>query len=139
MVRDGPWMADRRLFLANGFEVVDTAPPDYQLLARRFNAGGATPAFKKDWTRKLSRYKRGLTIIRSSQCPHIAKFAADIAETAKNEYHIAPTVIELKSFSDAQQAPTPYAVFALIHNGQLLADHQISRTRFRNIMNKLPR
>jgi hypothetical protein len=30
MVRDGPWLADRRLFLANGFEPIDTAPPDYQ-------------------------------------------------------------------------------------------------------------
>ena len=138
MVRDGPWMADRRLFLSNGFEVVDTAPPDYQLLARSFKAGAPTPTFKKDWPRKLARYNRGLTIIRSSQCPHIAKFAADIAETAKNEYQIAPTVIDLKSFSDAQQAPTPYAVFALVHNGQLLADHQISRTRFRNIMKHLP-
>jgi len=137
MVRDGPWMADRRLFLANGFEVVDTAPPDYQLLARRFKAGAATPAFKKDFARNLARYDRGLTIIRSSQCPHIAKFAADIAETAKNEYRIAPTIIDLKSFRDAQQAPTPYATFAVIYNGQLLADHQISRTRFRNIMNHL--
>ena len=34
MVRDGPWLADQRLFLASGFEPVDTAPPDYQLLAR---------------------------------------------------------------------------------------------------------
>jgi len=32
-----------------------------------------------------------------------------------------------------------YAVFALIHNGRLLADHQISRTRFHNVMKKLPR
>ena len=32
-------------------------------------------------------------------------------------------------------APTPYAVFSVIHNGRILADHQISRTRFRNIMN----
>jgi len=32
---------------------------------------------------------------------------------------------------------TPCAVFSVIYNGQLLADHQISRTRFRNIMKKL--
>ena len=38
---------------------------------------------------------------------------------------------------DAQNAPTPYAVFAVIYDGRLLADHQISRARFRNIMNKL--
>jgi len=47
MVRDGPWLADRRLFLANGFESVDTAPPDYQLLVRKFDSGAGGPAFKK--------------------------------------------------------------------------------------------
>jgi hypothetical protein len=67
---------------------------------------------------------------------HIAKFAAEIAETAENDYHIRPTLVDLKSWSDAQNAPTPYAIFALIYNGRLLADHQISNTRFRNIMNK---
>jgi hypothetical protein len=57
-------------------------------------------------------------------------------EAAENEYGIKPTVVDLESWSDAQNAPTPYASFALIYNGRLLADHQISRTRFRNIMNK---
>ena len=136
MVREGPWLADRRLFLANGFESVDTAPPDYQLLVRKFDRGAANPAFKKDWDKKLRQYSRGLTVIRSSQCPHIAKFAAEIVEAAENEYGIKPTVVDLKSWSDAQNAPTPYAIFALIYNGSLLADHQISRTRFRNIMSK---
>ena len=132
MVRDGPWLADHRLFLANGFEPVDTAPPDYQLLVRKFDRG-ADPAFKKG---KLGQYSRGLTVIRSSQCPHIAKSAAEIVETAENEYGITPTVVDLESWSDAQNAPTPYAIFALIYDGRLLADHQISRTRFRNIMSK---
>jgi GNAT superfamily N-acetyltransferase len=137
MARDGPWLADRRLFLANGFETVDTAPPDYELLVRKFNSDAANPAFKGGWDRKLGQYRRGLTVIRSSQCPHIAKFAADIAETAEKEYGIEPNVVDLQSASDAQNAPTPYAIFALIYDGQLLADHQISRTRFRNIMRKL--
>ena len=137
MVRDGPWLADRRLFMANGFEAVDTAPPDYQLLVRKFDSSAGNPAFKKDWDQRLARYGRGLTILRSSQCPHIAKFAADIAEAAEEDYRIVPTVVDLESWQDAQNAPTPYAVFSLIYNGRLLADHQISQTRFRNIMGKL--
>jgi GNAT superfamily N-acetyltransferase len=136
MVREGPWLADRRLFLANAFEPVDSAPPDYQLLVRKFDCGAVNPAFKKGWDEKLARYGPGLTIIRSSQCPHIAKFAAEIIEAAENEYGIKPNVVDLESWSDAQNAPTPYAVFALIYNGRLLADHQISRARFRNIMSK---
>jgi GNAT superfamily N-acetyltransferase len=137
MVRGGPWLADRRLFLANAFEPVDTAPPDYQLLVRKLNRLATNPAFKKGWNQKIARCGRGLTIIRSSQCPHIAKFASDIAQTAVEEYRLKPKVVDLESWRDAQDAPTPYAVFALIYNGRLLADHQISRTCFRNIMNKL--
>ncbi len=138
IAREGPWLADRRLFLANGFEPVDSAPPDYELLVRKLDARAANPAFKGGWEQKLAGYSQGLTIIRSSQCPHVAKFAADIAQTAEEEYGIKPAIVELESWRDAQNAPTPYAVFALIYNGRLLADHQISRTRFRNIMNKRP-
>jgi GNAT superfamily N-acetyltransferase len=134
MVRNGPWLADKRLFVANGFEPVATAPPDYELLVRKFRNTAPNPTFEGDWNRKLERYSRGLTIIRSSQCPHIAKFASEIIEAAKNEYGIEPKVIDVHTASDAQHAPTPYAVFALIRDGQVLADHQISRTRFRNIM-----
>jgi len=137
MVRDGPWLADRRLFLANGFEPADSAPPDYQLVVRKLDRAAPKPSFKRGWEQKRARYGRGLTIIRSSQCPHIAKFASEIARTAEEEYHLKPRVVELKSWQDAQNSPTPYAIFALIYNGRLLADHQISRTRFRNIMNKL--
>jgi len=139
MVREGPWMADRRLFLADGFEPVDTAPPDYQLLARKFDSGATNPAFKKGWDQKLAQYGKGLTVIRSSQCPHIAKFATEIVETAKEEYGIEARMVNLESWKDAQSAPTPYAIFSLIYNGRLLADHQISRTRFRNIMAKCGR
>jgi hypothetical protein len=39
----------------------------------------------------------------------------------------------------AQQAPSAFAIFNLSYNGQLLADHPISNTRFTNIMNKVLR
>jgi len=137
MVRESPWIADRRLFLANGFECVDAAPPDYQLLVRKFQAGATNPAFQKGWDERVAKYGRGLTIIRAAQCPYVAKFSAEIIESAKEEYGIKPKVVELRSARDAQNAPTPYATFALIYDGKLVADHQISRTRFRNIMRKV--
>ena len=136
IARDGPWMAGSALYRANGFMVVDEAPPDYQLLVRKLDAGAPDPSFRGDWEDKLKRYAKGLTIIRSNQCPHIAKFAGDIERVAEEEYGLKPRIVELKSCREAQDAPTPYAVFALIHNGRVLADHPISATRFRNIMRK---
>ena len=139
MTRDGPWMASRTIFTAHGFTLADKAPPDCQLLVRKFKAGAPDPVFKGNFEQKAARFNRGLTIIHSAQCPYIAKFTAEIVETAEEEYHLKPKVLELESWRDAQEAPTPYAVFALIYKGRVLADRQISRTRFRNIMNKLLR
>jgi len=138
VAREQPWLAGPSLFLANGFELVDTLPPDYQLLVRKLNPSSANPAFKVGWEDRLKKYSRGLTIIRSHQCPHIAKFAGEIAQTAEREYQIKPRIVEIGTHRDAQNAPTPYAVFAVLHDGRILADHQISLTRFRNIMQKLP-
>jgi len=70
--------------------------------------------------------------------PHIAKFAGEIAQTAERDYGMKPRIVEIKSYREAQNAPTPYAVFAVLYDGRILADHQISLTRFRNIMRKRP-
>lgn len=137
VARDGPWLASPAVFLANGFEVVDTAPPDYQLLARKRNPAAPNPSFRTGMDDKLKKYGNGLTLIRSNQCPHIAKFADEIADTARGDYGMKLRVVELRNCREAQNAPTPYAIFSLLYRGRILADHPISRTRFRNIMNKL--
>jgi hypothetical protein len=137
LAREQPWAAGAALYRANGFTLVDTAPPDYSLLVYKFDPAAPDPKFKGEWERKLKRYSRGLTILRSSQCPHIAKFANEIARAAEEEYGLKPRIVELRSAREAQNAPTPYAVFAIVYNGRLLTDHQISLTRFRNIMRKV--
>ena len=139
VAREQPWLVRPALFLANGFEPVDTAPPDFQLLVRKLTPSAPNPAFKTGWEARLKKYSHGLTIIRSHQCPHIAKFAGEIAQAAERDYGMKPRIVEIKSYRQAQNAPTPYAVFVVLHDGRILADHQISPTRFRNIVKKLPK
>ena len=52
-------------------------------------------------------------------------------------YKLKTKIVELKTHRDAQNATTPFAAFAIIYNGRILADHQISRKRFENIMKKI--
>lgn len=136
VTRKGTWMAGKELFLKNGFEVVDHAPPDFQLLVRNFKKNAPTPKFKEDWKNRLSKYKKGLIIIRSDQCPYVAKSVNEITETAHKKYGIKPEIIELKNAKQAQNTPSPFAIFSIVYNGKLVADHPISNTRFINIMNK---
>jgi hypothetical protein len=136
VARKRPWLADSRIFLSSGFRVVDIAPPDYELLALKFDETAPDPSFKGNWEEKVKRYGKGLTIIRSDQCPHTVRFANKIADLARDEYQLDTRITVLETHQDAQNAPTPYTVFAVILDGQLLADHQISKTRFHNILKK---
>ena len=132
--RDSSWLADSSLFLKHGFQEVDAAPPDYQLLARKFDKSAPDPRFKGNWDKRLSKYADGLTIVYSTQCPHAVMFAGKVADAAREVFNLKPKMVEIKTHRDAQRAPTPYAVFAVINNGKLLADYHISRTRFISLM-----
>jgi hypothetical protein len=134
VARERPWLAKSDIFLKNGFEVVDTAPPDYQLLVKKLDPSAPNPRFKGDWQRRLKKYGSGLTIIRAGQCPHAVRFAEKVAAAARAFYGLKPRVVTLRTHREAQAAPTPFAVFAVIYNGELLADHPVSVRRFRTLM-----
>jgi GNAT superfamily N-acetyltransferase len=136
VTRKGTWMAGNELFLKNGFEVVDEAPPDFELIVKKFKKNAPSPKFKGDWEKRLSRYDKGLTIVCCDQCPYVAKSVKEISETAEEKYDIKPNIIELRDCRDAQNGLSPVATFSMIYNGKLVADHPISNTRFCNIMNK---
>ncbi|NIM60021.1 MAG: GNAT family N-acetyltransferase [Candidatus Aminicenantes bacterium] len=136
VTRKGPWLAKKELFLKNGFELVDKAPPDFELLMKRFKKGAPSPKFRGDWRERLNRYSKGLTIIRSDQCPYLEKWVKEISETAREKFGLKAKIVELKTCQDAQSAPSAYATFSIVYNGKLLADHPISNKRFINIMNK---
>ncbi|MHC4569131.1 MAG: GNAT family N-acetyltransferase [Planctomycetota bacterium] len=133
---EGTWMAGKKLFLKNGFEEVEKELPDFSLLVKKFRKSAPTPSFKGQWDKKRKKFGKGLTIITSGQCPHNAKMVNDIAEIAGDRYGIEPRIVEYRSYRQAQNAPWPYAVAGLLYNGKLVADHTISGTRFRLIMEK---
>jgi len=123
----------------NGFEVVDKAEPDFELLVKKFKKETPAPKFKGNWDKVLEKYKKGLTILWSDQCPYIAKSIHEIRETIKERYGIKANIVEIKDHKQAQNAPSPYAIFSLIYEGELLAFHPISNKRFMNIMDKVLR
>ncbi len=137
VTRKGSFMAGKGLFLKKGFEVVDKAPPDFELLVRKFNKNAPTPKFKGDWEKRQSQYNKGLTIIRAYQCPYTVKNVNEIIETAEKEYGLKPDLIELKNYKEAQNSPCAFGTFCILYNGRVIAEHPISNKRFTNIMNKI--
>jgi hypothetical protein len=65
----------------------------------------------------------------------LPKSVNDLAETAA-EHGVALKVTVLKSAREAQNAPSYYGVFSVLWDGRLLADHYVSKGRFKNILQK---
>ena len=136
VTRKGPFMAGKELFVKHGFEVVENAPPDFELLVKKFNKNAPTPRFKGKWEERLSQYGKGLTIIRADQCPYTVKNVKEISETAEKTYGIKPNIISLQNSEEAQNSPCAFGTFCIIYCAKVIAYHPISVTRFTNIMNK---
>lgn len=130
------FMADRDIFTKAGFVKVDQAPPKFELLVKKLNNGADNPEFLGDWDNKINKHAHGLTIYYSNQCPMTHKWVNEMIEYAC-KMSIPTKINEIKTYSEAQNCPSPYGTFALIYNGRLLASRPVSGGSFVFMMNKL--
>lgn len=129
VVSDGPWMAGKGIFLKNGFEpIAETGR--FMLVALRLGKG-PDPKFRR--IPDCASESAGLRLVYADQCPMLAKSAKDLAEAAL-ESGLDIEVTKLRSAREAQKAPSHYGVFSLLWNGRLVADHYVSKGRFRYIL-----
>jgi hypothetical protein len=137
VTRKGSFMAGNEIFLKKGFEVVDRAKPDFDLLALKFDEKSDAPSFKADVLNNFDKYEKGLTIARSPQCPYTEKNVNAILETAEKKFNLKAKLIDLNESTSAQNIPCAFGTFCIIYDGEVISHHPISNTRFENIMSKL--
>ncbi|MCU0631669.1 MAG: N-acetyltransferase [Methanolinea sp.] len=137
VTRKGPFMAKRDIFIKKGFVPVDTAKPDFELLALKFDPDDVGPRFRNTIGKNRDLYTEGLTILRSPQCPYSEKNVVAIMETARNKYGLTPRLIELEDADAVQSAPCAFGTFCILYDGEVISHHPISNTRFVNIMEKI--
>ena len=130
VTRNGSFMAKKDIFLKKGFTIVDQAKPDFELLALKFDETAANPSFKELSTAK---YSKGLSILRSPQCPYSVKNVEAIMQTA-GKMNLDPVLIEMNDHLSAQNAPCAFGTFCIVSNGRVISHHPISNTRFENIV-----
>ena len=74
-------MADKKFMLKYGFEVVDTAGEEYELLALSFD--GKKPYFAES-VKKMAIDDERLTIYYGMQCPYIPNCMEQVEDYCKN-------------------------------------------------------
>lgn len=120
----GNWLAGEELLLKRGFDVVDEAPPGFKLLALELKPG-SRPSFPKDWAKRCARWGRSLVVVRTDQCPYLDRCATEMRELAA-ERGLTFREVHLPDAATVQaESPSPYGVFALLHEGRLVSYHPL--------------
>lgn len=120
LVSDDNWMANKKLFIKNNFELVEEAKPSFQLLVKKFNKS-ANPTFVNNWDKNLKKYKNGLTIFQSDQCPYLDDSVSTMKEYA-DKNSIPLKIVKLKSAEDVRRySPSPHGTYNIVYNGKLLS------------------
>lgn len=116
----GGWLPNRNIFLKNGFEKVDELKPYYELYAKFFSKQDLTPKFYPLSQEKLKRYRDGLTILYTEQCPYLPDLVKDLEKIATAE-HVKFNSVLIKDYIEAQQNGIhPYGTFCIVCNGDVI-------------------
>ena len=125
---DKPFMAGKELFLKNGFEVCDTAPPSYQLLVKKMKSA-PLPRFAEKAKKANLADKGEAVFIYSDQCPYIAKFMGEMIEGAK-ELGVPVKTLKVTDSAQAQEMPFAYGPCGVFYGGNLLAHGILTKKEF---------
>jgi len=126
LASEGSYMKWKRFLAEHGFETVDTAPPSFELMVKKFGKA-RSPSFTKDWESKARGFGKGLVILRSDQCPYFEDATQTLLATARKK-GIPSKVIELRTAKEVRDlAPSPYGVFTVVLDGRVIPSHYEAR------------
>ncbi len=132
---DMTWLTGKKLFLKNGFDLVDTTPPGFELLVKQFK-DVAPPSFPRNWDRRLKSCGEGLTVVYTKQCPYQPDATKLILEAAE-DIGVKARAVELKSAAEIhEKAPSAYGVYSIVYNGHLLSHSYINKKRLQELVEK---
>ncbi len=131
------WLPHAELFKKHGFQKTDTYPPDFELYTRKLKENAPLPTFNKVSDEALSKYAKGVTIVKSDQCPYNTGNAAAVTRICQ-EQGIPVQTEQIENSTQAKNNIHPYGTFCILLNGKVLSYHPIGRKELTENLRKRP-
>jgi len=126
----GNWLVDEKIFLKNGYELLDEAPPSFKLSVKKIK-DGPDPTFPHDWDERSARYGQGMTVVYADQCPYVPDAVSHAREIFEKRGISTKTVKLENSAEVRQKSPSPYGIFGIVFNRKLFTYHYIGKKELR--------
>jgi hypothetical protein len=131
-----PFLTDKKFYEYHGFEVVDSAPPYFELLVLKFNKNAKNPEFSKNAKQGTCDNKKGFTFIYSHQCPFMEEHVNLLSNICKNK-KIPCEVIHLKDYKEAQTKGSPFGTLGIYYNGEFKTHELMPEKKFEKFIEEL--
>jgi len=128
-----PFLTDKKFFIHHGFEVVDSAPPNFELLVLKLNKNAKDPFFTDHAKSGTCSNRKGFTFIYSNQCPFMEEYVGLLSNFLKNK-NIPFKVKKLESCEEAQQIGSPFGTLGVYYNGEFKTHELMSEKKFEKFM-----
>lgn len=124
-----PFLTDKKFYLKHGFEVVDSAPPYFELLVLKFNKKSKNPLFTDNVKNGTCSNKKGFTFIYSNQCPFMEEYVGQLSEISKSK-QISFEIKKLQNHKEAQQIGSPFGTLGIYYNGDFKTHELMTGNKF---------
>lgn len=114
------FMSDTKWLIDEGFELCDTTPAGFSLLALNLGNKKNQPVFK-DCTRSGEcPEKDGIVVYYTSRCPFCEYYVREVLRETASKRKLALKIVKLETMEKAQSAPTPVTIFSLFKDGKFV-------------------
>jgi ribosomal protein S18 acetylase RimI-like enzyme len=131
-----PFLTDKKFYQKQGFEVVDSAPPYFELLVLKFNKNAKNPQFTGNAKSGTCSNKNGFTFIYSNQCPFMEEYVGLLYEITRRK-KIPFEVKKLQDCKEAQQTGSPFGTLGIYYNGEFKTHELMPEKKFEKFIEEV--
>ncbi len=124
-----PFLTDKKFYTKHGFELIDTAPPYFELLELKFNQYAESPKFTDLAKKGECDNKNGLTFYFSNQCPFMEEYVYILSEVLKTK-NIDFQINKITNSNQAQNQSSPFGTLGIYYNGKFLTHELMAEKKF---------
>ena len=133
--KKAPFTVDNKFYIKHGFELADTAEPNFQLYVKKFKESAPKPLFKKAAKKGLIKDSEGLIFYYSDMCPFNAPFIKKMAKTGQDR-GLKVEIRKITSTKEAQSLPAAWGNCTVFLNGRIISHMILLDKKFNELLDK---
>ena len=134
--KNKPFLTEKKFFLKQGFEVVDSAPPYFELMVLKFDEAAPVPHFTERCKTGQTDDTEGFSFVYSNQCPFMEEYVHLLADICEKR-GIKNKIRKIVSAEDARAYGSPFGTFGLYYNGKFVKHELMSENKFHMLLDEM--